>query len=295
MGFARNSHQASNGEVTPLSGDITGVRDLLTALGDRSFFSEAHAHVRYLFRGHADAAWKLEPGVYRPSFKFARQSGEDDEDARLRTEQHLAQDFRVMSAGLRSGREDNVNLYFLQQHYGMPTRLLDWSNNPLAALYFSAFDKDKDGFDATLFALDAYRLASEQGAPPRDKVDPEHDVNGIATSDRYYLRSAIEVIAQWQKKDAFGEYVLALRPDHFDKRISLQRSAFTFHVPARPRLAKLECVREFFIPRGAKSAIREELALLGIDDFSVYGDLDHLARRLKGAYLKRSPNGLDFP
>jgi hypothetical protein len=258
------------------------------ALGDRSFFSEAHAHVRYFFRGHLDTAWKLEPGVYRDTFKFVREAGEDDEDARLRTEQHLAQDFRVMSAGLRSGREGNVNLYFLQQHYGMPTRLLDWSNNPLAALYFSVFDKDMDGLDAALFTLDAYRLAGEQGAPPRDKVDAEHDVNGIATSDRYYLRSAIEVIAQWGKKDAFGEYVLALRPDHFDKRISLQRSAFTFHVPARPRLdpAKLECVREFFIPREAKGSIRQELGLLGIDDFSIFGDLDHLAQRLKSAYLK---------
>jgi hypothetical protein len=263
------------------------VDDLLKELRDKSFYSDEHAHIRYFFRGQADITWKLEPGVYRDTFKFAVEAGGDEEAARLLTERHLAQDFRVMSRGLRTGREDNVDLYFLQQHYGMPTRLLDWSNNPMAALYFAVMDKNKDGIDGAFFAMDAYNLPFSQSVK---KDTGEHRaIQGIAISDRDHLKRAVNVITSWSNKSQFGKYVFAVRPDHFDKRMSLQRSCFTFHVPERPRLDPGEyrsCLRAFTVAASAKAAIRSELARLGIDDFSVYGDLDHLASRLKAAYLK---------
>jgi hypothetical protein len=45
-----------------------------------------------------------------------------------------------------------------------------------------------------------------------------------------------------------------------------------------------ESLLSYRIPRDAKPRLREELALLGIDEFQIYGDLDHLAARLKRAY-----------
>lgn len=85
-----------------------------------------------------------------------------------------------------------------------------------------------------------------------------------------------------------GKYAVALRPDHFDARMSLQRSCFTFHAPHCSRLDpnKLDCLHSIIIPAGAKATIRSELAILGIDDFSIFGDLDRLARRLKSAYFR---------
>lgn len=38
----------------------------------------------------------------------------------------MTQDFRVQAAGVLTGRETDAELYFLEQHYRMPTRLLDW-------------------------------------------------------------------------------------------------------------------------------------------------------------------------
>jgi hypothetical protein len=55
-------------------------------------------------------------------------------------------------------------------------------------------------------------------------------------------------------------------------------------VPERPILEQLPSLKALKIPKDKKEVILERLSLLGIDDFSVYGDLDHLAERLKKAY-----------
>ena len=36
----------------------------------------------------------------------------------------------------------NLNGFFLMQHYAIPTRLLDWTENPLVGMYFALQDYD---------------------------------------------------------------------------------------------------------------------------------------------------------
>ena len=178
---------------------IKGVSDLMEFLNQNKYASANQAHVRYMFRGHGNKEWRLAPGVYRPDFNEACN---DDEDARLRIEQHLFQDFAILSAALRSGQETPCNLYALQQHHGMPTRLLDWSNNALAALYFAVADLSHDQVDGAFIALDAYELARCQGALRKADVPEKDDVGGVATFQRLYLQNAvIGVIAKWKKKE----------------------------------------------------------------------------------------------
>jgi hypothetical protein len=119
--------------------NITCVINLYVRIKSISL-EEHHAHKRRWFRGQSDAEWGLWPGVYRPGFTAA------DEDDRLMKERHLTQDFRALSAGLLTSSKNEADLYFLQQHYRMPTRLLDWTTSPLAALYFAVgSESDTDG------------------------------------------------------------------------------------------------------------------------------------------------------
>jgi hypothetical protein len=250
-------------------GEVRRVQDLLDQLDKSGLADSPQAHVRLWFRGHSTAEWELRPGVYRPNFPA------ENEAERLKTERHLTQDFRVQSSALRIGRETEPELYFLQQHYRMPTRLLDWTTSPLHGLHFAV--TASPGSAAEVYMMDAYQLAHDQKAK---------DFLGIATARHSVFEKALFPIFRWQGEDNFPDFILPVRPDYFDRRINLQRSCFTFHVPHRSVLTKSEnkSLRMLLIPKDAKEQIKKELFLLGIDEFTVFGDLESLSSRLKTAY-----------
>jgi hypothetical protein len=262
------------------NGNIVSVPQLLNHLDDLSCINEQNAHVRAWFRGHAAETWELHPGVFREGFQ-----GDTDAE-RLRLERHLTQDFRVMSAGLHHHIEES-DLYFLQQHYRMPTRLLDWTNNPLAALYFAVTSHlDKDG---AFFAMDAYNLGPTQQATFLGESGLKN-FEGIADSRHPAFRGALRAVFRWEARDP-PEFIMPVRPDYFDRRITLQRGCFTLHPPSKKILTVNEnsTLKTYVIPMEKKQKIARQLAILGIDDFSVFGDLEHLSTSLKAAY------GIDAP
>jgi len=256
--------------------EIQSVGDLLKKIKESGIAREKRAHIRLWFRGHSRSGWELKPGVYRKSFEKL------NEAERLLNERHMSQDFKVESAGLLTGKQNDPDLYFLQQHYRMPTRLLDWTNSPLAALYFAVTEQMNS--DAQLFMMDAYQLV-----PCQKPGDKNLENFGIATETHPSLLQALNIVflgPKEGKEPVFPDYIFPVRPPHRDRRISLQRSCFTFHVPARPVLTdEANCtLQTFLITKEVKKYIKRELSLLGIDAFSLFGDLEGLSKRLKNAY-----------
>ncbi len=84
---------------------------------------------------------------------------------------------------------------------------------------------------------------------------------------------------------------MPVRPNFFDKRISLQKGCFTFHGLGKQQLTAKEnsSLSTYLIPASTKNQIRKELALLRIDHFNIMGDLDSLARTLKENYKINGP------
>jgi FRG domain len=181
--------------------DVNSVPDLLEAIRASGLPRLHHSHIRVWFRGQSNAQWDLSPVVYRPSF------GAKDEDARLSKERHLTQDFRAMSAGLLSASKNEAELYFVQQHYRMPTRLLDWTTNPLAALHFAVESNSKD--DAAIFALDAYTLGPDQKGTWKNG----RKFQGIASSRSPLFEESLYPIFRWRDKRYFPSFIVPVRPD----------------------------------------------------------------------------------
>jgi len=107
---------------------ISSIPDLIAQIDNaqkRPQFSKERTHVRIWFRGQPGPNSPLKPRVYRDKMASMNEGG------RLRTERDLMQDFRLQSGALRDSRATDEEVYFLQQHYRMPTRLLGLDNEPI--------------------------------------------------------------------------------------------------------------------------------------------------------------------
>jgi FRG domain len=114
------------------------------------------------FRGEDSAAWlssgtALQPKLYRNSFESKLIL---DLEAEMRVE------FRRRGTQLLTERStpiDKWEWYFLMQHYGAPTRLLDWSDGALVGLHFAVSKRGRNSdqnadADAAVYMLDPWWL-----------------------------------------------------------------------------------------------------------------------------------------
>lgn len=106
-------------------------------------------------RGHADGSWKLQPHYDR----LKNPMQEDELLNKFRQNANLLLDDAPQ-------KPFEFAWMFLMQHYGVPTRLLDWTESPLVALYFAVEDrnpknKKKDGAFWMLFPLELNRHSTK--------------------------------------------------------------------------------------------------------------------------------------
>ena len=218
------------------------------------------------------------PGVYRPDFtkraeKFT--SKEDLEDKRLRLEREMISTFRVAGAAFLS-QYDLTEIYFSAQHYGMPTRLLDWSTNPLAALFFAC--DGAEGHHGYVYAMDARKVIPDGAL--QFKGSKERLWPSVYTMRFPAVDSAVR-LAFWESPKADRKpYVLPVRPDVVPGRIGQQSSCFTFHMHRadpvdNPTLITIK------IKASQKSVVRDELHRVNINQFTTYYELDQLSKEIR--------------
>jgi len=99
------------------------------------------------YRGQASADWDIMPSVFRP-----------DSKGKYYDETSLFFHFQLRSPSFRSEHHSMFEWLCLMQHYDAPTRLLDWTESVLIALYFTVSDPEQERFDGALFALNARLL-----------------------------------------------------------------------------------------------------------------------------------------
>jgi hypothetical protein len=218
------------------------------------------------------------PGVYRPDFtkraeKFTTK--EDLEDKRLRLEREMISTFRVAGAAFLS-QYGLTEIYFSAQYYGTPTRLLDWSTNPLAALFFACDGAEEH--DGYVYAMDARKVIPDGAL--KFKGSEERLWPSVYTMRFPMVDSAVRLSFWESLKSDMKPYVLPVRPDVVPGRIGQQSSCFTFHMHRaapvnNPTLVTIN------VKASQKSVIRDELHRVNINQFTSYYDLDHLSKEIR--------------
>jgi hypothetical protein len=242
---------------------------------------------------------RLQPGLYRPAKSGIRKPIR----SLLRIENDLYQEFERCASQLSDARLSSHDwewdCYFLMQHHGVPTRLLDWTDSALIALHFAIRDKlipAKSG--AVVYALDPYWLLSELDEDP-DRVNAKSRWATYAESDtsvesrdwdRLYLPADEE---DFENKLLETPEIPALFDSpHVSRRIAAQRSRFmifgTDLAWLSNRLGKKTArLDSITIPGNAISRIRQELRDAGMTESVVFPDLDGLGRELKQMWRMR--------
>lgn len=99
-----------------------------------------------MFRGQGNIEWALLPSIARYASKI------DGYDCVADLEGHLLERFRQFGVPFRDFRTLPVIEQLVHaQHYGLPTRLLDWSTNPLKGLFFAVEDPSFDEVDGVVY------------------------------------------------------------------------------------------------------------------------------------------------
>jgi hypothetical protein len=128
------------------------VADMLSILKKLQFqFGCSPKGSGFLFRGNQDVSYSLLPGIYRcfSEKQHARLiDGSIEGKVYQANENEILAHFRKEAGGILNFVAQSDDFTWLQyaQHYGVSTRLLDFSANPLVALYFCCHgEKPCDG------------------------------------------------------------------------------------------------------------------------------------------------------
>ena len=228
------------------------------------------------WRGQRSSAseWKLKASVFRRT-------------GSARSEKSLIARFQYKAPSRHAkvpSFEDKAGWLFLMQHYRLPTRLLDWTESPLIASFFSAeiepaaisHPKEIKDSDGKLFALSPYQLNQDQIGKRVLQLPHDQEADQVI---RRAFEGSLGPTAQ----------ILAVRPSEVDSRLMVQLSVFTLHDTDRSideLPSNSDFLLEFKVPKNSKKQLRRELKYLGVRESSIFPDLEHLATDVSATRFK---------
>ena len=233
----------------------------------------------WCFRGQTQD-WALTPNIFRYGYKE-------------QIEKEIYSDFRNSVRLYPSPLVDFKNPWEMlcyAQHFGVPTRLIDWTINPLMAAYFAVEDaytsrtddqiNDKQPPEGVIYALN---VTHHYAGTESDRLG----FRGVALSDlktdfRFldYLISS----KQKNKKNEQQNKIEIIQPPDIDHRIKAQGGLFSVDITDSQteshQTILANVLTKITIPYEAKYDIKTELYRMGIHAGSVYPDMAGLGKYL---------------
>lgn len=222
---------------------------------------ETFGHSEIWWRGQPAASLSLIPGAYR-------------DNRHSNYEQNVALRFQAKAPARYSNcPSNNADWLVLMQHYRLPTRLLDWTEAPLIALFFAVSPTQDDAEPAVLWGLDPYTLNKHQTG-----------LGGVLTTTNS-IATPIFKGAFTSTPPPNSDKTVAISPSQIDIRMLLQQSKFTLHgtrTPLEESADNEKFLQKIEIPVAHKEIVWFILRnLLSMNTSDLFPDLHHLAQDLE--------------
>ena len=235
--------------------------------------------MRFWFRGVDDHKYSLNPGLLRPPYinkDLENLEFSISNDFKLRGRPH----FPIFPLTV-------WEQIFLMQHYGFPTRLLDWTESLSVAAYFGVrnINSESDG---------AIWILSPQWLVHKAKGEyATHLYSGHEWLEPYKMRECGTDLIKFNKL-----VPLPIIPEHFDNRIIVQRGRFTIHT-FQPdsiedfgnedfeKYGKAGFLQQIKIKSCGKAGMRQFVRIFGgATEDILFPDLDGLSRSMRWEALE---------
>jgi type I restriction enzyme M protein len=219
-------------------GDELASRDTITSFDEFHRIVMSYGKKIVAYRGVRDESYRLVPKVGRLQFLNKTATVEKEEKVILDRFKTHALPFLTIPC------QNMWDWLVLAQHHGLPTRLLDWTLNPLVAAYFA--------------------------------VEKDHDANSAV-----YAFKIGKTLDLYEHPDPFSVKAFAsFRPPHISQRITAQAGIFTIHPnPAEPLYS--DAVDKYVIANEFRRELKFILYRYGITRASMFPGLDGLAHHIQ--------------
>lgn len=210
------------------------------------------------FRGHADVNWPLVPSLGRRRFH-------------RNFENNIYYDFLTYGTPWLPPNVDSWDTLFVMRHHGLPTRLLDWTQSFSVAVYFALASWSDN---AAVWVMDPYELnhrTIRDESIWHPQTDFDHDYRNYFIDD---------------PKKKFPGAAIAILPNKTSPRVLGQRAVFTIH-RSQDQPLDLVCksaLTKVVLPKRALDGAKDFLKLAGVNEFTLFPDLDGLAHWLQAEH-----------
>ena len=222
---------------------------------------------RLWYRGEENADLTLIPSIQRSQ-------------KRLDAERYITNDFYIRAKQILNNAPEKHNYagwVSLMQHYGLPTRMLDWSQSPLVAVFFATETyKDTPNLNACVWVLAPGLLNEREGFG-----NCIYPIDADTTQEML-----LPAFKHAHHNPDLRDRILACSSTENNLRMYSQHSNFTVH----NSLQRLEDICDenmlykIIIPCDRKKYFIDSLRVFGITEGFIYPDLDHICSDLRDSY-----------
>lgn len=284
--------------------NITQLFEILNKLS--SSYPQRPTESPFIYRGVSDNSFSLIPSIFR---QVEDQIEDDDFQQPIKNDNYLAhstektilQDFITQASGYIKDvlKDDYLHWAEYAQHFGAPTRLLDWTSNPLVAMFFACINNKNN--DTALWILHKENYYNYRIKHSKYSNEEKEIINKL--SDQELFNSFFD-----DKNKMDLKYPLIYKPYYVDSRMEVQSSVFmfwgTYQEPLENMVTKenylvfqdpirgvvygeketQELLLKLIIPKSSKQSVIRQLEMLGINYKTLFPGIDGIGKYIEHKY-----------